>query len=233
MAKTELQTKAKSLRKKGESVKSIARSLGVSRGSVSLWTRDIELTSDQLAKLQANMQNGAAIGRLKSAKIHKEKRKQIAAQAIQEGMDKLGQMSERELLMAGLALYWGEGCKKKHGVEFCNSDPKMVQFLINWLKYCFKVPQSSIWARVGINIAHKEREEIVRKYWSTVSGIPLSQFTKTSLKIVVSKKVYENMDQHFGTLTIRVSKPGALYSKIIGLIEGLYLVEQEGFGEST
>ena len=43
---------ARRLRKEeGRSIKTIARILGVSSGSVSYWVRDISLTSDQIASL--------------------------------------------------------------------------------------------------------------------------------------------------------------------------------------
>ena len=41
------------LRSQGYSVKEISRQLKVSRGSVSLWVRDIELTSEQIDHLEA------------------------------------------------------------------------------------------------------------------------------------------------------------------------------------
>lgn len=229
MAKSLLKIEAVKLRKKGVSVKSIAKRLKISRGTASLWTRDIILTPEQLAKLHNNMQLGAALGRAKSAQIHKERRNKIFNNAVREGVDKLSVMTNRELLIAGLALYWGEGCKKKHGLEFCNSDPKMVKFLIDWLRQCFDVQMSSIYCRVGVNVIHENRDEIIKTYWAQVTGIPLKQFTKTTFKLVKNKKVYKNLDQHFGTLTVRVAKPGILYNKVLGLIEGLYLVEQNGF----
>lgn len=221
MAKSLQKIKAEKLRKQGRSVKDIAKNLGVSKGSVSLWTRDIILTPKQINKLYNNMQRGAALGRAKSALINKEKRVKIFNSAIKEGIGELSLMTDREFLIAGIALYWGEGCKKKHGVEFCNSDPKMIKFLIGWLTHSFGIPLASIYCRVGINVIHENRDEVVRKYWADITGIPLHQFAKTSFKLVTNKKTYENFEQHYGTLTVRVAKPGLLYTKILGLIEGL------------
>ena len=229
MAKSLLRIKAEELREEGKSVKDIAKTLQVSRGSVSLWTRDIILTTEQINVLLDNMHRGASLGRAKSAIIHKQKREKISKAAIEEGTRKLSKLTKREFLIAGLSLYWGEGCKKKHGLEFCNSDPKMVKFLIDWLKRCFEVPSSSIYCRVGVNIIHKDREERIRNYWADITGIPLNQFTKTTFKLVNNKKVYSNFEQHFGTLTVRVAKPGILYNKVLGLIEGMYINEQGSF----
>jgi len=74
---------------------------------------------------------------------------------------------------------------------------------------------------IGINEIHFNREAIVKEYWSRILGINLNQFTKTSFKRARNKKVYENFNDHYGTLRIRVRKSIHLYMKIIGLIEGL------------
>ncbi|MCF7865381.1 MAG: helix-turn-helix domain-containing protein [Candidatus Pacebacteria bacterium] len=47
MAKFEQKMQARSLREKGMSIKSIAKQLGVSVSSVSLWCRDIILSKEQ------------------------------------------------------------------------------------------------------------------------------------------------------------------------------------------
>lgn len=128
----------------------------------------------------------------------------------------------KELLIAGLALYWGEGTKKSREVAFCNSDPKIVKFMITWLTNCFNVPLDRFRCNVGINAIHKEREEIVKNYWSKIIEIPATQFRKTSFKKVKNEKVYDNFNEHYGTLTIKLIKPAEFYYDILGLIEGLY-----------
>jgi len=222
MAKFLLKNKARELRRKGISVKKIAEYLKVSKSSASIWTRDIILTVEQLEKLRNAMLHGSELGRIKGAFIQKERRLKFIKESRNEGIAELSSINERELLIAGLALYWGEGSKKSQEVEFCNSDPKMIQFLLLWLKECFKIMPNEIKCCVGINQMHRKREKIVKDYWSEVSGIPISQFRKTSLKKVKNRKVYENFNEHYGTLSVIVTKPSRFYFKILGLIEGLY-----------
>ena len=52
MAKYELRIKARELRTSGESVRNITKKLTVSKGTASIWVRDIILTVDQLEKLR-------------------------------------------------------------------------------------------------------------------------------------------------------------------------------------
>lgn len=223
MAKSLLRLEARKLRKKGVSVKKIAQYLKVAKSSASIWTRDIILTVNQFEKLRGAMLRGSELGRIKGALIQKERRLKFIEESRNKGIMELSNINERELLIAGLALYWGEGSKKSQEVEFCNSDPKMIQFLLLWLKKCFKIMPNEIKCCVGINQMHRKREGIVKNYWSRISGIPISQFRKTSLKKVKNSKIYENFNEHYGTLSVIVTKPSRFYFRILGLIEGLYL----------
>lgn len=221
MAKSLFRIKARELRKQGISVKRIATSLRVSRSSVSLWVRDVVLTVDQLNTLKRAEEIGRAKGHLKNALLHRERRLLLVEQAKQEGIQEIGKLTKRELLMIGLALYWGEGGKTNKRVELCNSDIQMIKLFLYWLEKCFGVNKRELQCYVGINIIHQKRDLLVKQYWSKLMDIPLDQFRKTSFKKSLSKKVYENEEAHYGTLSIRVSKSTNLNRKIMGLIEAL------------
>lgn len=226
MAKFLLRTKARLLRRHGVSVRSIATQLQVSRSSASIWVRDIVMTVEQLENLRKLNLQGKERGRLKGALMQKQRWLDAMEEHKKTGAETIGRLTSRELLVAGLALYWGEGSKKDRRVQFCNSDPKMIQFLLFWLRECFGVDSQDIHCRVGINISHAHRDDKVKEYWSKISGIPLNQFVSTSLKRVDSKKVYDNADAHYGTLSIQILKSSRYYGKIIGLIEGLSVAWQ-------
>lgn len=223
MAKSLLRLEARKLRKKGVSVKKIAQILKVSKSTASIWTRDIILTVEQLENLKKSSLQGAERGRLKNALLQKERWTKNMEEFKKLGVANIGKLTDREFLIAGLALYWGEGYKKGRRLQFCNSDPKMIQFLILWLQRCFAISNFDIRCRVGINHIHSKRENIVKDYWSGITGIPLSQFTKTSFKKVENKKIYPNFNDHYGTLSVEIAQPSRFYGKIIGLIEGLHV----------
>jgi predicted transcriptional regulator len=52
MAKSVIRLQARELRKSGLGIKTIAHQLGVSSSTVSLWSRDIKLTEDQIKNLE-------------------------------------------------------------------------------------------------------------------------------------------------------------------------------------
>lgn len=221
MAKFELKIKARELRRKGISVNKIAKKLKVSKGTASIWVRDIILSISQLEKLRQSEIRGSELGRLKSALMQKEKRLRKIEENKKLGIKELKNMTHREFFIAGLALYWGEGTKKGQEISFCNSDPKMITLFINWITRFYAVKKEEIYFRVAVNELHEKREQVIREYWAKELNISLDQFRKTTFKRVKNKKVYENFNDHYGTMLAKIRQPSRIYYKILGQIEGL------------
>ncbi len=221
MAKSLLRIEARQMRAKGKSVKGIAHKLNISKSTVSLWVRDIILSVEQIEQLRKRALKGAELGRFRSALMQKHRRLKLLDDSRQEGIKKLKNLTDREFLIAGVALYWAEGSRKTQSVEFCNADPKLIKFMVDWSRKIFGIEIADLKAAVGINEIHRQRENVVKEYWSKVSGIPLTQFCKTSFKKVKNQKVYENFNEHYGTLRVRILKASRFYYKIMGLIDGL------------
>jgi transcriptional regulator with XRE-family HTH domain len=221
MAKYELKIKAREMRSKSLSVRTIAKELGVAKSTASLWVRDIILTVEQLEKIRETWIKGTELGRLKGALMQKNRRLDLIKKTKNEGIKKLKNLSDNEFFVAGIALYWAEGSKKKREFFICNSDPEMIVFILRWINKFFGIEVDRLRAVVGINEIHRKREDVVKKHWSVITRIPLSQFRKTSFKKVKLNKVYANFNEHYGTLGITVLKGSDIYYKMLGLIAGL------------
>ncbi|MBI2611358.1 helix-turn-helix domain-containing protein [Candidatus Gottesmanbacteria bacterium] len=221
MAKSSERIKARELRQQGISVGEIAKTLNVSKSTVSLWVRDIILSIEQLEKLQQRSLEGRERGQLLGALAQKRKRLELIEKERQNGWRLLSMISDREFFVAGLALYAGEGNKKTRAVRFSNSDPMIIKFMIKWFKKFFDVKNDDFHCFIGINAIHRSREGIVKKYWSEITDIPLNSFWKTSFKKTVSKKIYINFNEHYGTLDVRILHPAPIFYKMLGLIDGL------------
>lgn len=223
MAKSRERLQARELRRKGESIREIAKKVSVARSTISLWCRDIALTNDQLEALVERDRLGGARGRVVAAELAKKRKNERVSLNEKVGFERIGKISNRELFLVGIALYWAEGSKgvRSERFVFVNSDPKMIVVMIRWLRECIHVNDEDIVCRVGINEAHRERIKDVENYWSNVTGIQLSQFKKASFKKVVNKKIYENFYEHYGTLDLLVRKCTKLFYEIIGSIDGL------------
>lgn len=221
MAKFKEKIKARILRKKGESIKEIANTLKISKSTISLWCRDIKLSSLQIERLNKKMIDGGYKGRMIGAKIQKDRKNQKINYYNEKGINDTRKINSRNLLMLGLGLHIGEGNKKSNQFQFTNSDPKIIKIILFWLKKIFNINKKDIYCNIIINKIHKNRIEEVQKAWSKTIGIPQQQFNKTVLIKAKNKKVYENMNSHLGTLTLRVKKSSELQYRIIGLIYGL------------
>jgi hypothetical protein len=221
MAKYDLRPMAKELRSQGESIKFIASQLRISASTASHWCRDIELTPLQLAALERRAHDPRYGKRLENSLKQKEIRETKTKNLLNEGIDAVGKISDRELLIAGIALYWAEGFKKDNLVGFSNSDPGMIVFFIRWLKVCFGYQDSDLNLRIVINQSHQSRIEQIENYWSEITGIPRSQFRRPTIQKVIWRKIYDNPEDYHGVLRIRVKKSTDFLRKIRGYIEGL------------
>ncbi len=221
MAKPKARLKARQLRKMGMGIKTIASQLHVSSSTVSLWCRDIPLTSAQIRELEKRAHD-PYYGRrlsyvLKQQKIRREKIQRF----LEEGKRETQRISKKELFFAGVALYWAEGFKKDNQVGFANSDPTMINFFITWLQVCCDISKNRLRMRLGVNEQYKEKIDQIELFWSHALEISRNQFQKAFIQKVQWKKLYDHPEDYHGVLRIRVSKSTDLLRKIHGWIEGL------------
>jgi hypothetical protein len=93
-----------------------------------------------------------------------------------EGVERIGILSEREFLAAGVTLYAGEGDKTGHEVKFSNTDPSMIRFFCAWLRHFFDIDESRL--RVRLYLHQGLDLDAAERHWSAVTGIPSEQFGK-------------------------------------------------------
>ena len=222
MAKTLLKEKCLKLRKQGRSIRDIANTTEASKSSVSYWCRDIKLSKKQIDNLERGQKTATMKAILKNAEINRAQRIYSTRKQLSLGKKDIGKLNKRDLFITGIALYWAEGYKKgSEETGFTNSDKDMIKLFIRWLDKIYQIKKKDLILRVSINITHKNRVGVVLEYWSSLTKIPLDQFTKTSLIKSKSKKVYENRESHFGTLRIKVRRGTNLRRRILGSIEAL------------
>ena len=92
------QQQARQLRRAGLPLAEIAAALGVSKSSVSLWVRDVEFES----------RPPVTRGRRRAPNALQRRRQAEIDRLIEEGRARIGRLSEREFLVAGVALYAGK-----------------------------------------------------------------------------------------------------------------------------
>lgn len=227
MAKFEQKIQAREMRNGGESIGDIAKRVGVGKSTVSLWCQDIFLSEIQKTDLKLKDKGAANRGRLIANENKKLERLERVEMYKMIGIKKVGRISNRELFFVGVALYWAEGDKSRRRVVFVNSDPMMILLWVKWVTKCLEIPIGRLVCRIGVNEIHKDRLIAIQNYWSKLTCIPLSQFTKASLKHTKSHKIYPENDVHYGSLQITIRKGTNLNYEILGYIKGLTsIVEQ-------
>jgi len=223
MSKPTLRIKARRLRKQGLGIKTIASQLSVSSSTASRWCKDVTLSQAQLLELQRRAHDPFYGKRALYLSQMRQNRQKEIDRLNQIGVQEINHLAKRELFIAGVALYWAEGFKKDNRLGFANSDPAMIRFFLRWLTACCKVPKNTIRVRVGLNISHKHRLEVVEQYWSKITNLPITQFQKPFFQKFIWKKDFPNPDSYMGVLRVRANQQLTLFRKIHGWIEGLKL----------
>lgn len=195
--------------------------MGVSVGIVSIWSKEVELTEKQKEKLKRRRVRVRHLKRL-AKQSHLEKISRVR-KLLKDAKAEIKPLSKQELFLAGLALYWAEGFKsvKEGRLGFCNSDPRMIKFILKWFKKALKIRREDFILRTEFNEIHKDRTEEIKYFWSRLTGIHLSQFEKPFYHRSVWLRDYPNREDYFGILRVRVRKSSELLNKTRGWINGL------------
>jgi len=217
-ARDEMRDKARELRLQGWTYDRIQVELGCSKSSISLWVRDLPKPERRAPSEQARL---AARKRWEhELAVRDRARQQTKAAAARE----VGEMSDRDLFMAGVALYWAEGAKDKaydrrEDVVFVNSDPGVIQLYLAWLRM-LGVEEERLRYRVMIHASADV--EAAERYWAGLVGVDGSALQRTTLKKHNPKTVRRNVGENYrGCLVIRVSRGAELYRRIEGWWSGM------------
>lgn len=220
MAKNELRVRAQKLRNGGSSINDIAKTLNVSKSSVSLWCRSIKLSKEQLQKILNTKYNLIKRGRMKGAKSQHLKRIDSIRRAKEEAKN-LKRLGSKEFFIAGLALYLAEGTKTYGTVQFTNSDKRIIRFMIKWFNRYFNIPKSDIKFSVHINEIHQNREKEIIKFWANYLKLKPPNLNKIRYVKTIAKKQYKNHSKYYGTIDFRVKRSTALLYKLNALTDRL------------
>lgn len=206
--------KSRSLRKKGYSINQIVLKTGFSKTSVSLWVRDIILTTKQKTKISSL---GRSIESIEKRRVNRLGNERLKRQVIfDEAKKDFQNITQDELKLIGIILYLGEGAKSRLGtVAVANSDPAVIKIMMRFLREICKVPEEKF--RGQIHTFQHASIEKTETYWSQVTNIPRRQFYKTYIK-PSSASLQKRKTLPYGTFGLSVND-SKLLLKILGWIE--------------
>lgn len=214
--KTAERERARHLRRaEGLPLNEIACRVGVSKSSVSLWVRDIELSPEQHEALR---RRNPAYNRQLLGTRNNAARRRAERIAYQEEGREHARNGER-LHLAGCMLFWAEGSRHRNTARFVNSDPEMIRFFVRFLRTCFSIPDDQIRITCNLFADHADRQWDIEQHWLDVTGLPRSCLCKSTVNVYSkhSKKKRQNK-LPYGTCRVTVSRTRVVQS-IYGSIQ--------------
>jgi len=176
MALYKKRAEAVSMRKEGASYSQIKDALKVSKSTLSLWLRDMPLSSSRMKEVRDN--SAIRIERFRATM--KGKRDKRLAGVYEQVSQDIGRLNKREIFIAGLFLYWGEGGKTTTTTTtISNTDLAVLRFFIGWL-LSLGVAKERIRAKIHLYKDMDVGKET--KYWARTLGIKSKNFRKPYIK---------------------------------------------------
>ncbi len=164
----------KDLRRLGLSYGEIMDLIPVVKSTLATWCRDVRLSDEQYEAIRQRTGSREGIPRDTNRKRRQEI-ELLVAQANLEAMH----LQDDPFWMAGVVLYWSEGCKTNRRLEMAHSEPEALRLLMKWAR-TFVDPNATFAAAINLHFDNDEAQ--ARRYWSTQLGIDLASFTKTFVK---------------------------------------------------
>lgn len=214
VVKTKEKEKARQLRQDGWSVGRIAKELDVSKGSVSLWVRDIELTDAQKEQLISNQEitrRNLLAGEASKAKC--------SVQRKLCRIDGAAKATESDIIhFGGCMLYWAEGGKSKNMLSFSNSDAYMIAFFMKFLRCCFPDFIPNIKLRINCYLNNGLSLTDIEDYWLSICGLERDQLGKATINKDCKNRGNKKGKLPYGVCNIVLNRTAVLHH-IYGALE--------------
>ena len=197
MARLADKERARTLRAEGKTYTEIKQVLGVGKGTLSAWLADMPLSSEQMKNVRD--WNPRRIEHFRET-MRKKRETRLQGAYVKAKKD-IGRLTRRDLYIAGLYLYWGEGNKSgQANVGISNTDPSVILAFLDWVKI-MGIPREKLHVRLHLYKDMNIQKET--QYWSDTLRIPLAQFRKPYIKeSLLSGLTYKNGYGH-GTCNLR------------------------------
>lgn len=184
------------LRKEGMTLNEITARVGVAKSSVSLWVRNLPLSSKAQARVASLKTAGQKAAQISNTA--KTQSKLLAAKEEAQNVIKTITVNPDIALLSCALLYWCEGEKDKNDTSFTfsNSDSQLIRAFMKLMRCAIELDERKFRVRMHLHEYHNELTQ--KKFWSEITGISEHQFSKTYWK------------PHTGK-TIKIGYPGCIH----------------------
>lgn len=212
--------RAEAMRLEGKSYREIQAALGIPKSTLSNWLSDVALTDEQQAALD-DRRGGGARNRAVAIRAGRIRRTEVIQE---EAAREIGSISDRELFLLGVMLYWAEGSKEKPWgratqMALINSDPDVIRLFVRWLAL-IGIEASDLIFRLSI---HESADvEAAHAFWRDVVAGDESQWRTVSLKRHRPQTVRQNTGASYhGCLVVSVRRSTDLNRRVAGWWAGI------------
>lgn len=201
----EFKEKVKGFRREGLSINELSQKFNLSKGTLSLWLRDVEVCEQGQQRLRARLEEGRRYFIEQGSSRSRKSYQNVRDDAYQQGLN-----SNPSLMDAvAVGLYMGDGTKRSTDSNpswsFSNADRNHVRIQLEWAIRAGQ-PKGRFRARIQVHPRDAVSDQDIKEFWSDV-GIPVENIRITRLRSPSSKKK-TNRATPYGTCYLHPQKNG-------------------------
>lgn len=210
------------LRKEGKTYSEILLKVPVAKSTLSEWLKSVQLAKPQKQRLTKKRKAASLRG---SQARHNTRISEINELNSKGRLD-IDKISDRELWLICIALYWAEGSKQSDnspstGIMFSNSDSRMIRVFLMWLTQ-IDIPASAVCFELYVHESRKSDVLKFKRWWAKELGMSPSHFDRVYFKKGNPKTQRKNVaDLYHGLIRIKVNSSTVLNRKISGWVHGI------------
>ncbi|MBU3968930.1 helix-turn-helix domain-containing protein [Patescibacteria group bacterium] len=187
------------MRLAGASYSQIKEKLNISKSTLSYWLSEYPLSAERIKELCGN--NPKRIENFRNTM--RKKREQRLEKVYEKVGRDISKLSKREIFIAGLFLYWGEGLKVRNAkTELSNTDPAMIKFFMKWLR-TLDVSKNKLKVRLQLYSDMNIGKET--SFWVKELNLSKQQFNKAYIKNSKFSDITYKKNFNHGTCNISYS----------------------------
>ena len=180
-AKSERRQQAEALRREqGLSYREIEAAIGVGRGTLSGWLKDIQLTPDQEVHLQRRLRANRGSFAARALPINRARHQQARDAAYAAGAAVAARLAGTDDVdeLALAMLYLGEGSKTHGRVQMANTRADILRYFLRALRRLYQIDEQRLSFRLNLVPAAAPEEASFAAWWARELPAPPDRFQK-------------------------------------------------------
>ena len=205
------------LRKKGRTYGEIAKEIKISKSTLSVWLRDVEVPAEFISRIQQKKLEAVKLGWEARRKERVDRTRRITISARQE----VKRLMSEPLWLVGVTLYWAEGHKEKLWrtgtlVTFTNMDEDTVILFRDWCRKFLSVDDKDFVYTLYIHDSRKTQSNEMKEWWAEKLAINHDDIVAYYKKSAKKHVRHNDADNYHGVLRVRIRRSVDMNRRIAG-----------------